>query len=272
MEKLLLVDDNEDNLESLAFLLEDIDVEILRANSGKEAIEHVDKHEFAIILMDVAMPEMDGFETAQKIRLKSMVPIIFLTAHANTDDMMLKGYDSGGVDYLTKPIQTRALISKVEIFLTISRQKQMLATKSRELVESNWRLEKEIRNRTELEEKFQKLFNTYKNVLNSSIDCGLIAVDKKMNILFLNKTAGDIFNCQSDEMSGKSLYEIYKKEDIERDKLDKAINDVHKKGEHRFQLRLEKNTEHYLDCKISAISGEENIEEGYIFSMKEIPG
>lgn len=272
LEKILLVDDNEDNLESLEFLLEDMEAEIFRANSGKEALDLVGEHEFAIILMDVAMPEMDGIETTRQIRLKSNVPVIFLTAHAFSDDTILKGYESGAVDYLTKPIQTNALISKVEIFLMIFRQKQLLLAKSKELVESNWKLENEIRQRRELERKIKELSLTYKSALDSSIQVGIIAANKQMQILFMNKTAEGIFNYKNDDVQGKTVYDIHKLENVADSRLEAAIQEVHEKGEHRFIIQQKKEAKHFLDCKIISMLAEEDFEGGYIFSMKELEG
>ena len=120
--KVLVVDDKKANILTIEALLEDLEVEIVKANSGNEAIALALEHEFALILMDVQMPDMDGFETAEIIRSnrKTKVnPIIFVTAINKEKKHIFKGYESGGVDYIFKPLDPHILISKVNIFLDL---------------------------------------------------------------------------------------------------------------------------------------------------------
>src|SRR5262245_63642436 len=104
--KLLLVDDKPANLLALEAVLGDTEYELIRASSGPQALELLSQHEFALVLLDIQMPDMDGFETAR--RMKAMpagaeVPIIFITAIYNEDPYVRKGYQAGGVDYFCKP-------------------------------------------------------------------------------------------------------------------------------------------------------------------------
>src|SRR5712672_1113780 len=124
--KILLVDDTPENLVSLEAALGGLDEELVLANSGKEALRHLLHDDFAAILLDVRMPEMDGFETAELIRSRPrsrQTPIIFLTGYKN-EEHLFRGYDLGAVDFLFKPIVPEILRSKVAVFVELSRSAQ----------------------------------------------------------------------------------------------------------------------------------------------------
>jgi diguanylate cyclase (GGDEF)-like protein len=134
--KVLAVDDRPENLLSLEELLTRPGVEVIRATSGNDALGLTFDHDFALILMDVQMPGMDGFETAELLRGHARtrsIPIIFVTAESRERHHVFKGYDSGAVDYLLKPLDPRLIKSKVEVFLELERQKQELRAKTEEL-------------------------------------------------------------------------------------------------------------------------------------------
>src|SRR3569833_2625323 len=123
--KCLLVDDLEENLLALSALLQRPDLEILTARSGREALELLLVHDVALSLLDVHMPEMDGFELAELMRGSERtrnVPIIFVTAGARDRYRQFKGYDSGAVDFLYKPIEPHILQSKADVFFRLFRQ------------------------------------------------------------------------------------------------------------------------------------------------------
>ncbi|HVW67617.1 MAG TPA: hybrid sensor histidine kinase/response regulator [Steroidobacteraceae bacterium] len=137
--KCLLVDDLEENLLALSALLRREDVEILEARSGAEALELLLAHDVALALLDVQMPEMDGFELAELMRGSDRtrhVPIIFVTAGVRDQYRLFKGYDSGAVDFLYKPIDPHILKSKADVFFQLYRQKQQLASQLQELTET----------------------------------------------------------------------------------------------------------------------------------------
>jgi PAS domain S-box-containing protein len=121
--KILLVDDTPENLVSLEAALSGLDQELVLARSGKEALRHLLNDDFAAILLDVRMPEMDGFETAEMIRSRPrsrQIPILFLTGYRN-EEHLFRGYDLGAVDFLFKPIVPEVLRSKVAVFVELSR-------------------------------------------------------------------------------------------------------------------------------------------------------
>jgi signal transduction histidine kinase len=137
--KCLLVDDLEENLLALSALLRADDVEVLTARSGAEALELLLLHDVALAFVDVQMPGMDGFELAELMRGSERtrhVPIIFVTAGAHDQHRVFKGYDSGAVDFLYKPVEPRILRNKAEVFFQLYRQKQQLAHELQERTET----------------------------------------------------------------------------------------------------------------------------------------
>ncbi|MGL1891078.1 MAG: diguanylate cyclase [Spirochaetaceae bacterium] len=135
---ILVVDDIPENLFSMKQLLEseDLDLNVITAESGLIALEMTLIYNFSLILLDVQMPEMNGYETAELLRgskKTKFIPIIFVTANNREDNNIFKGYESGAVDYLFKPVNPIILLSKIKVFLDLGRQKIALEHKSREL-------------------------------------------------------------------------------------------------------------------------------------------
>lgn len=159
--KLLLVDDRENNLLSMESILWPDGYKIVRAASGKEALKILLKDfDFTLILMDVEMPELNGFETAaliyQREKLKH-IPIIFITAHSYGDENIFKGYRTGAVDYIYKPIQPELLRAKVAVFAELYRKNHKLMEQEARLTAINRNLEIEIKDRITSEEKINEL-------------------------------------------------------------------------------------------------------------------
>jgi two-component system, sensor histidine kinase and response regulator len=137
--KCLLVDDMQENLLALAALLQRDDVELLTARSGADALELLLVHDVALAFLDVQMPDMDGFELAELMRGSERtrhVPLIFVTAGARERQRMFKGYESGAVDFIYKPIESHILQNKAEVFFQLYRQRQQLAHELRERTET----------------------------------------------------------------------------------------------------------------------------------------
>lgn len=128
---ILLVDDMEDNLVALEAVLSALQVPLVRASSGEEAMKALLRQEFAVVLLDVLMPGMDGFETASHIKRLDQtkdIPIIFLTGAETAYEAgyAFRGYATGAVDYLTKPFDPWILRTKVAVFLDLHRKNQQL--------------------------------------------------------------------------------------------------------------------------------------------------
>ncbi|MEV0661290.1 two-component system response regulator [Actinomadura luteofluorescens] len=132
--RILAVDDREENLTALAAVLDALPVEVVPVTSGQAALKELLNDDFALILLDVVMPEMDGFETAEHIKARPRtrdVPIIFLTAGGGAGEQAFRGYAAGAVDYLTKPFDPWLLRAKVSVFVELNRRNQQLQQQAR---------------------------------------------------------------------------------------------------------------------------------------------
>ena len=126
---ILLVDDQPANLLALEAMLQGLDQTLVKAESGREALKRLLTHDFAVILLDVKMPDMDGFETAALIRQRDKsrdTPIIFLTAADKTHTEAVRGYAVGAVDYLVKPVVPEFVRSKVSVFVELAKKNEQL--------------------------------------------------------------------------------------------------------------------------------------------------
>jgi signal transduction histidine kinase len=149
--RILIVDDYPENLLALEAILEPTGHTIVRAQSGREALKALLTQDFAVILMDVAMPDLDGFETAALIRGRErsrLTPIIFLTANNKADAHVFKGYSVGAVDYLFKPFVVEVLLSKVNVFVELYVARALLKTQTAALTRSRAEMEQRVVERT----------------------------------------------------------------------------------------------------------------------------
>jgi CheY-like chemotaxis protein len=142
--KALLVDDRRENLLALEAILQGLPVEPVAVESGEAALKQLLVDDFAVILLDAQMPEMDGFETASHIKRRErtrQVPIIFLTAADRDAQLALRGYAAGAVDYLTKPFDPWVLRAKVSIFVELWNKTRQLAAQEEAVREreARWR-------------------------------------------------------------------------------------------------------------------------------------
>lgn len=161
MAKILLVDDREDNLVSIETLLENEEYQFVKATSGTQALKILlNEYDFALILMDVKMPNLNGFETASLIYERDKlrhIPIIFITAHSHDEENIFRGYRSGAVDYIYKPIKPDLLRAKVAVFVELYRKTHQLIAQEQKLIAINKSLENEISERKLSEEKVKAL-------------------------------------------------------------------------------------------------------------------
>ena len=149
---ILLVDDSTSNLIFLKIILKGLEVNIIEAESGKEALEKIEGHPLFLAILDVQMSGMNGYELAIEInknRLTDSVPIIFLTAAFPNNHQVIAGYEAGAVDYIIKPLNRKILISKVHIFLQLFQQKQLIVENHEELKRSELEIQL-AKNRMEL--------------------------------------------------------------------------------------------------------------------------
>lgn len=186
--KILIVDDKEENLFSMVQILKGEEqefppVEVFTATSGNEALKIALYHDFALIILDVHMPEMDGFELAKLLRGKKeteKVPIIFLTAEYKTVSAVFKGYETGAVDFLVKPLDPRIIISKVKTFVELDQQK------------------------IEIEKQREWL-----QITLSSIGDAVIAADVNGIINFINPVAEKLTEWYKQEAMGQNIKNVF---------------------------------------------------------------
>lgn len=159
--RILLVDDREDNLLSMETILEPDGYELVKARSGREALKILlNEFDFAMILMDVKMPNLNGFETAALIyereKLKH-IPIVFITANNYGEENMFKGYRTGAIDYIYKPVNPDLLRTKVGVFVELYTKNHQLVAQEQKLMAINRNLENEIREKIISEERVKEL-------------------------------------------------------------------------------------------------------------------
>src|SRR5690242_17272271 len=154
--QILIVDDEPKNLVVLETILDDPDYRLIRAHSADEALLALVAEQFAVLILDIRMPGMTGFELAEVIKKRkktAQVPIIFLTAYYSEDQHVLEGYGSGAVDYLHKPVNPQILRSKVAVFAELHR-------KSRDIASANSALLEEVKERRHAEEQLRQFNET----------------------------------------------------------------------------------------------------------------
>jgi diguanylate cyclase (GGDEF) domain len=163
---ILVVDDEQVNLLLLAGLLRREGVNVVAARSGYEALKLTEKHDFALILLDVMMPGLDGFTTAERIRADEHtrhIPIIFITAISKEQRHVFKGYEAGAVDYLIKPFEHEILKNKVQVFVDMHRQRLAVQRASEALARTVDELRASSRALSDSRTRYQSLFTSMFN-------------------------------------------------------------------------------------------------------------
>jgi PAS domain S-box-containing protein len=192
---ILLVDDNEENLLTLKSTLRSVEAQFVMAQSGKEAVLYTKQKDFGVIILDVQMPEMDGYETATKIRQgtrNQFTPIIFLTAVYSDTPNLIKGYHNGAVDYITKPFTREILISKVRFFLELDKVKN-------DLIESKTNFENVVQDQTDM----------------------ICRTDQMLYPTFVNQAFLRAFSTSFEHIKTKPVVDAIKQPD--RDKINRAL-------------------------------------------------
>lgn len=192
---ILVVDDDRKQLSTLKRLLSKLDAKIYEVDSGQKALASLLKHEFMLILLDIKMPEMDGFETAQLIRdnKKSQnIPIIFMTSYSKDEFQINEGYKLGAIDYLFKPINKDILLSKVDIFLRF-----FIQEKEKIQYENEKKKEVEIKETykhliNQLEEKNKELERSHLAALNMMEDANYVRKKIEKSETLIKTQADDL--------------------------------------------------------------------------------
>jgi len=205
---LLLVDDRPENLSALEAVLGNEGVELVMAASGNDALRHTLKQDFALVLLDVQMPGMDGFETAELMRANPKtrhLPIIFVTAGMKEIQLQFKGYELGAVDYLMKPFEPLILQSKVKVFCDLYRQRRLIEANQQQL-ES--RIRERVAQLRESEERFR--------LLATHAPVGIYQLDSRGDCSFVNKRWCEIAGLSAEQAAGRGWTATQHPEDRER--------------------------------------------------------
>ncbi len=184
--EILVVDDRQDNLDDMQELLEAIEQPVRCVDSGAKALDYLAQGEVALVLLDVQMPRMDGFEVARRMRSDPhtrLIPIIFISGMAQTDEILNQGYGAGAMDFIAKPVQPAMLLHKVRALLEHERYR-------RELLRMAQQLERE------------RAFNA--SILDNTAE-GILVVGEEGRIRFANPAITRMLGCQANELTGSDL-------------------------------------------------------------------
>jgi PAS domain S-box-containing protein len=190
--KILLVDDTPENLVALEAALGGLGEQLVLARSGREALRCLLDDDFAAILLDVRMPEMDGFETAELIRSRPrsrQIPILFLTGYRN-EEHLFRGYDLGAVDFLFKPIVPEVLRSKVAVFVELSR--------------SNAKLQEQADALRKQAAVLQKAEQKFRSLLEAAPDA-MVVCREDGEIVMVNSQTEILFNCRREKLVSRNI-------------------------------------------------------------------
>jgi PAS domain S-box-containing protein len=207
--EILIVDDRPENLLALEAILEPLGQTLIRAHSGEEALRILLRHDVAVVLLDVQMPGMNGFETAQVIKARERtryIPIIFLTAISKEEDYVFRGYQVGAVDYISKPFQPDVLRAKVAVFVD-------LHLKQRRLQEQESLLREGERRMTELRHMREMLQSEarFREIVSTAMDA-IVLFDEAENITLFNGAAERMFRADAATAIGRPISEFIREE------------------------------------------------------------
>jgi len=228
---ILIVDDNEENLDFLDSIIGKLKVKVIRALSGPEALLKTKRIKLALAIIDVRMPEMNGYELAGKLnseRPAEKVPIIFLTANFSDDIEIDKGYVSGAVDYIFKPVNPQVLRSKIRVFLDLFQQNVTILKDAALLKKSADKMSRVIA-------ALKKSDERYKSYVNNAPD-GVFITDDTGRFLELNKALCRITGFTKDTLLKMSLPELLPEESFSKG-LAKFVKDL-KSGQVKAELQF----------------------------------
>lgn len=226
---ILLVDDQPGKLLTYQATLAQLGENLVTATSGREALLHLLKQDFALILLDVVMPDMDGFETAALIRQRprlELTPIIFVTAYSSGELDPLKGYELGAVDYVFAPIVPEVLRAKVSVFVDLYRKRQ-------ELTLANEQLRAEIVERRLVEYRLQKSEERFRLMVENVKDYAFIVLDPQGRIVTWNTGSERLHGYTAEEIMGQHFALFYGPEDRAAGKPDIELRTATTEG--RFE-------------------------------------
>jgi two-component system, NarL family, sensor histidine kinase UhpB len=207
---ILIVDDTDENLLFLETIIGKLEVNLIKATNGPEALEKIKDVELALAILDVWMPEMTGYELAEWInfdRIENRVPVMFLTANFFSEVEMLKGYSFGAVDYIFKPVDRKILLSKINVFIDLYNQKQTIAYNARLLKDYSDKL-------TIVNSALKKSEEKYRNYIDSAPD-GVFVTDETGKYIEVNQAACRITGYSKEELLELGMSDLLKGKSVE---------------------------------------------------------
>jgi PAS domain S-box-containing protein len=250
--EILIVDDRPENLLALEAILEPLGQTIVRAGSGDEALRKLLSHNVAMILLDVQMPGINGFETARLIKSRERtkyIPIIFLTAISKDEEYVFEGYSVGAVDYMAKPFQPDILRSKVNVFVDLYQKQRQLAAQQ-ELLADSQRRELELRHMHEIYESEER----FSEIVATAMDA-IVAFDADGRVALFNTSAEEMFGTPAAKAM-KSDVRAFFPEPIRQQILDDICERTVDKNAHAGDGK-QRRAEHVLSFLAVRASGEE---------------
>ena len=233
---ILVVDDESSNLVVLETVLDDPGYRLVLANSAEQALMALVREDFALLILDIRMPGMTGFELATMIkeRKKSAgIPIIFLTAYYDKDQHVAQGYSSGAVDFLNKPVNPAVLRSKVAVFVELHRKSRAISIANRALtaeVAERRRVEEELRQlnltlEQRVEERTAALNDADRQLreMMGSISDGLLMLDADWRFTYANDSGARLMGRRVDELIGRCAWDLLAEGAPEREHYRRAI-------------------------------------------------
>lgn len=256
---ILLVDDHSENLLALEAILQSLGQNMVRATSGAQALRCLLNQDFAVILLDVQMPEMDGFDTATLIRQRERsrhTPIIFLTAFSTNDSMVFKGYSLGAVDYLFKPIEPEILKSKVAAFVDLFQKTVEVERQAAQLAALNANLRQS-------EEQFRSLC--------ACSPVGIFLTDVVGNCTYTNPRYQTILGISGEECLGKGWLRSLTPQD--REKIFAEWSTCAEEGKEyysEFSIQTPRGMVRWLTLRSSAMLSDQGQVIGYVGTVEDI--
>jgi PAS domain S-box-containing protein len=196
----LLVDDRPENLLALEAILDPLRENLVATQSGAAALAEIDRHDFALVLLDVQMPGMDGFETARRIKNRpgsAATPIIFLTASHPDDRLVLQGYETGAADYLFKPLTPEVVRSKVSVFCDLFRSREEARKAAAELARAQAVAFEAQEGQKRLSDVLERISDAF------------FALDEEWRFTYLNEKAALLLRRQRDDLMGKVIWDEF---------------------------------------------------------------
>jgi len=218
------------NVTILERMLSELGHQIIPAYSGEEALSLADEYDFSVVLLDVKMPGMDGYEVARRLREKSapnFLPVLFVTASADQETEVNDGYSSGGVDYLIKPVKPTIVQRKVEIFCQLQEKEKQIGAQLARIEAQKEQLEAQLEEMRLLETARMESEIRYRSLVSLSPQPIIVQVAEEL--VFYNTSAMDLFGFYEEScMSGRAFHTFVVEED--RSRVKEWLDEIERRG------------------------------------------